>query len=360
LSGTSIAFEAIKSPVPFMSDCQLSFSDGDHDLAVTAIAQIHALLRRAEDVDLRAAEADKSEAAHESLLTTIVSLVNDMYALVCQVAAFFEEGRPGDQAALDVADIATMAGVTLQERRVLLAHQQPCNHWTFIENCERTVRRAVKSGFAVECALARYAGLPMRTNRGDDLDAALSIRRRYAILRRDVSGFSAQHETVPRLRGGSRSIAALLACDEYASMRIGDRRELRMLLFRIQSWLSSEHPPASLGERLWEEVSTVVNLLRGVNKRSELVSHDGAALTALFDAVRQNAAAGALRNLAAPLFGLDPELDNLLERGESSGEERERWESVVSTLVHEKGVLPPRIVPAGVPDRAPERTKSID
>jgi hypothetical protein len=29
-------------------------------------------------------------------------------------------------------------------------------------------------------------------------------------------------------------------------------------------------------------------------------------------------------------------------------------------LIHEKGVLPPRVVPAGVPDQAPERTKSID
>lgn len=343
-----------------MSDCLMSFYDGDHDLAVSAIGQIHALLRRAEEVDLRAAEADKSEAAHASLLATIVSLVNETYALVCRVAAYFEEGRTGDEASLDVADIATMAGITLQERRVLLTHQQPCNHWTFIENCERSVRRAVKSGFAVECALARYGGLPMRIHRGGDLEEALSIRRWYAILRRDVSGLSAQREAVPRLRGSSKSIAALLARDEYASMRIGDRRELRMLLYRIQSWLASEYPSASSGERLWEEVSTVVNLLRGVNKRSELVSHDGAALSVLFGAVLQNAGTDVLRNIAAPLFGLDPELDDLLETRDGGSEERERWESAVSTLVHEKGVSPPRIVPAGVPDRAPEPTKSIE
>jgi hypothetical protein len=342
-----------------MSDCLMSFSDGDHESVVPAIAQIRALLRRAENVDLRAAESDKSESAHETLLTTIVSLLDETYALVNGVAAFFEEDKMGDEAALDVADIATMAGITLQERRGLLTHQQPCHHWTFIENCERSVRGAVKSGLAVECALARYCGVPMRASHGS-LDAALSIRRRYAILRREVTSLSAQGEAVPRLRGGSRGIAALLACEEYASMRIGDRRELRMLLYRIQSWLSSEPRPASAGERLWEEVSAVVNLLRGVNMRSELVSHDCAALGALFEAVRQNADVGALRNMAAPLFGLDPELDDLLEAGDGGGVEQKRWESVIATLVHEKGVSPPRIVPVGVPDRAPERTKSIE
>lgn len=343
-----------------MSDCLIHFHDRGQEPVASAIAQIHSLLRRAKDVDLRAAEADKSETAHESLLTTIVSLVNETHGLVCRVAAFFEGDGTGDQAALDVADIATMAGITLQERRGLLTHPRPCDHWTFIENCERAVRGVEKSGVVVECALARYLGLAIRTSSGGDLDTALSVRRRYAILRREISSLSAEDATIPRLRGGCRSIAALLGSDEYASMRIGDRRELRMLLYRIQSWLASEHPPASAGERLWDEMRTVVDLLSAVNKRSELVNHDRAALRALFDAVWQNKDAEALRNIAAPLFGLDPELDNLLELRDGGGEEWERWESAVATLIHEKGVLPPRVVPVGVPDQAPERTKSID
>lgn len=323
-------------------------------LAVAAIEEIQVLRQRAGEIDLRAAESDKSETAHEAMLRTIIELADDTRAMIARVAAHYEDGD-------DVADIAAMAAMALQERRDLLVHVQPCDHWSFIESCERALRSVVKSGQAVEAALAWHSGLPMTPAAGGDLETALRIRRRYGMLCREVARSSSeQFDAAPRLRSASANIAALLRSDDYGSMRMGDRRELWMLQFRILSWLSSEHPTASEGDRLWDEVTTVVSLLGNINRRSELVSHDVAALTVLFESVRAQADASLLQAQAAPLAGLDPELDALLDGDTTAGDERPRWASVVTSLLNEKGVSPPCIVPVGVPARAPERAKSVD
>lgn len=322
-----------------MADSIMSVQREDLSFAVSAIGEIHALQRRAESVDLRAAESDKSETAHEALFRTIIGLADDTHAAIARIAAHDEED--------DVSDIATLAAIPLQERRGLLAHVQPCDHWSFLESCERAVRGVLKSACAVEAALARQGGLPAQPAGEGDLDIALRIRRRYAALRRAITRSSPDADVATRLSGARASIAVLLQSEEYGSMRMGDRRELRMLQFRIQSWLSSEHPSSASGDRLWEEVTAVANLLNAINRRCELMIHDAAALTALFEAVRAHADLPLMREQAAPLAGLDPDLDALLESEPAGAEEWARWERAITSLLNEKGVSPPCIVPVG-------------
>ena len=306
------------------------------DFVSGAVEALRLLFADAQAIDLRASEPDKSEIAHESLLRTIVPLLDEAYAVICRVAARFEEAGGDDPVRMEVADIAALAGMALQERRNLLTHAQPCDHWTYLENCERSLRSLRKSTSVVEGALSRYGQLPTRVNRAADLELSLQVRARYATLRREVERASAQQlEIQPRLRAVSRSIATLLSCDEFPSMRLGDRRELRMLQFRIQSWLSAEHPSETEGERTWEDILAVVNLLSSVNRRSELMTHDEEVFAGLRAVARSTNDPRTLRAAAAPLFGMDPALDLLLDLHVPDSHDRERWQQVISQLAAE-------------------------
>jgi hypothetical protein len=306
------------------------------DFVASSVEMLRDVFQRGQAVDLRAAEPDKSETGHESLLRTILPLLDDAYAIICRVALRFEESAEGNPARTEVADIAALAGMALQERRNLLAHPQPCDHWTYLENCERSLRSLRKSTSVVEGALTRYGHLPRRVDPAADLDSAIRVRRRYAALGRDISRAAAQKLDIqPRLRAVSRSIATLLNCEEYPSMRLGDRRELRMLQFRIQSWLSTDHPSESAGERMWEEIIAVVSLLSNVNRRCELVAHDAEVLARL---AAGNDDVRGLRAAAAPLLGMDSELDGLLDLHLPYGYEPERWQQVIARLAAERGI----------------------
>ncbi len=303
------------------------------DFVSGSVEALRLMFGQAQGIDLRASEPDKSEIAHESLLRAIVPLLDEAYAVICRVATRFEEAAEHDPARMEVADIAALAGMALQERRNLLTHAQPCDHWTYLENCERSLRSLRKSTSVVEGALTRYGHLPTRVDRAAELELSLQVRGRYATLRREIARASAQQLDIqPRLRAVSRSIASLLSCDEYPSMRLGDRREFRMLQFRIQSWLSADHPSETVGERTWEEVIAVVNLLASVNRRSELMVHDAQALTRLTAAARSTDDPRTLRAAAAPLFGMDPELDLLLDIHVPDSHDRERWQEVIAQL----------------------------
>jgi hypothetical protein len=61
------------------------------------------------------------------LLRTILPLLDDMYAVICRVATRFESSADDHPARLEVADLAALAGMALQERRSRLTHPQPCH-----------------------------------------------------------------------------------------------------------------------------------------------------------------------------------------------------------------------------------------
>jgi len=309
------------------------------DFVSASVEALRQVFQRGQAIDLRAAEPDKSEVAHESLLHTLLPLLDDAYAVICRVATRFEESGDDEAARMDVADIAALAGMALQERRGLLTHVQPCDHWTYLENCERSLRSLRKSVSVVAAALTRYGQLPVRVDAAADLDCAIRVRRRYATLGREIARASAEGLDIQaRLRAVSRSIASLLNCEEYPLMRLGDRRELRMLQFRIQSWLSTDHPSETIGERTLEEVIAVVSLLRGVNRRSELVAHDVEILAGLAVMTTRGDDVHILRTAASPLFGMDPELDVLLDINLPDGCTRARWQQVIARLTAEREI----------------------
>ena len=309
------------------------------DFVSASVEMLRDLFTRGQAIDLRAAESDKSEVAHESLLRTLLPLIDDAYAIICRVAMRFDESDDDNPARSELADLAALAGMALQERRSLLTHPQPCDHWTYLENCERSLRSFRKSIGVVEGALTRFGHLTRRIDPAADLECSLRVRRRYAILRRDIARASAQQLDIqPRLRAVSGGIASLLNSEEYPSMRLGDRRELRMLQFRIQSWLSTQHPSETVGDRTWEEVIAVVNLLLQVNRRCELVAHDTEVLSALTGVASGTDDVRNLRAAALPLFGMDPDLDALLDIHIPDGYTRERWHQVIARLAAERGI----------------------
>lgn len=317
----------------FNSNSAVAF--GRDVLVSSALSALRDLLARRNEIDLRAAESDKSEAAHETLLRLITPLVDAAIALVNELQSQFE-GDADDPDSGEVADVCALAGMVLRERRALLIHAQPCVHWTYLENCERSLRSLTKSAKVVTGTLSRYARLPETPGRGSDLGSALTVRRHYATLCRAVSRARRDSDLASRLRAASKGISILLGSDAYALMRLGDRREIRMLQFRIQSWLSGAQPSESEGRHLWEELMSVVSLLNGISQRSELFAHDGAAIARLAQAARDTADIRSLRALAEPLFGLDPELDELLDVQDSR--DLAAWQQTITRVALERGI----------------------
>src|SRR5262249_30052854 len=88
--------------------------------------------------------------------------------------------------------------------------------------------------------------------------------------------------------------------------------------------------------RTWEEVISVVSLLTSISQRSELFTHDVAILSVLAESIAQKKDVRVLREIAEPLFGLDPDLDALLDIQATGGAQRERWEETVTRLALER------------------------
>jgi hypothetical protein len=94
-------------------------------------------------------------------------------------------------------------------------------------------------------------------------------------------------------------------------VRASDRALLRGLRERVIAWARHDRL-ANAGVQLLEDVLTCANLLRGINRRQELRAYDQVVirrLTAPGDLDREGRSA-ALESL----FGLDDELDALIER----------------------------------------------
>lgn len=308
------------------------------DFVSSSLAALRSVVARGNAIDVRAAESDKSEAAHESMLQAIAPLLDEAHEIMGAIGSRFD-GDELDPSHTEVADVAALARMALQERRALLTHAQPCDHWSFLENCERSLRNLAKSAAVLEGALLRFQDLPPRLDRSGELTTALAVRRRYATLRREVTRAARSHAGVTeRLQSVSKAMAALLACSEYPSMRLGDRREIRMLQFRIQTWLSTDHASDVAGERIWQEAISVVSLISNISNRSELTMHDGAILTALIDAVRRREDVRVLREIGDPLFGFDPDLDHLLDLQSAEGTRPEVWKRVVVRLAVERRI----------------------
>ncbi|MEO1171946.1 MAG: hypothetical protein AAFX94_07815, partial [Myxococcota bacterium] len=83
-----------------------------------------------------------------------------------------------------------------------------------------------------------------------------------------------------------------------------------------------------VGDRIWYDFSTFVDLLILVNRREELIAHDTAGLRDLNEVLQD--ASTFNPSAFASMFGFDPELDELFDDGIRHPEP---WRNRVRTLL---------------------------
>lgn len=146
-----------------------------------------------------------------------------------------------------------------------------------------------------------------------DLRAALVVRRLYAGFRRALRRPTADDAdavlTAVRYAGGA--LATLVTATAYNEVRASDRLLLRRLHERALAWARHDRD-VTTGLQLLDDVWTLADLLRGINRRQELRAHD-TATTRIAMRGPGHAPAQWLA-LLGTLVGIDDELDATIER----------------------------------------------
>jgi hypothetical protein len=153
-----------------------------------------------------------------------------------------------------------------------------------------------------------------------ELKAFLEWRRACATFRRDIQAAPASRSLADLLHIGATGLARLGRRAARADLLAGDQARLEDLRQRAAAWLREE-PAGSpdTGRLLWRELFDLAQLLCRAGQHPEVREHDRDLLSrARRELARARAGAQSLppvvRVLLDGLFGLDDELDHLLER----------------------------------------------
>ncbi|MEM7585561.1 MAG: hypothetical protein AAF560_19380 [Acidobacteriota bacterium] len=225
-------------------------------------------------------------------------------------------------AAREVSSLAFVArGQLLEMQDNLTGALENRQVWGVASYADSGLRHVGKALIAAESAVCEYEGLPASDRRWVDLADSLEIRRLYAQFRRAILR-SGDPETVDQLtqhlRGASTRIAILRDLEIYPFLRIDDRRTIKQLQRRIESWLKQEQGTSEeSGFRLWEDLVSFARLLIKINDREELREHDRQVVSTvhrmLFSPQRpaEQLTAGHRKELER-LLGRDDELDQII------------------------------------------------
>ena len=162
-----------------------------------------------------------------------------------------------------------------------------------------------------------------------ELRACLEWRRACATFRREVQAVPSSRSLEDLLRLGVDGLARLGRRVGQAGRPAGERLRLENLRQRAAAWLKEE-PAGSpdAGRLLWQELLDLAQRLCRVEPRPEVIAHDLDLLDrARHELARKRTGAPTLppvvRVLLDGLFGLDDELDHLLERRRATPAELE-------------------------------------
>ncbi len=225
-------------------------------------------------------------------------------------------------AAREVSSLAFVArGQLLEMQEALAGALKNRQVWGVASYADSGLRHVGKALIAAESAICEYEGLPANDRRWVDLADSLEIRRLYAQFRRAIlrgSDPSNAVELTKWLRGAFTRIAILRDLEIYPFLRIDDRRSIKRLQKRIESWLNKEEGCSDeVGFRLCEDLTSFARLLIKINDREELREHDRQVVTTahrmLFSPARPatQLVAGHRKELER-LLGRDDELDQLI------------------------------------------------
>ena len=260
----------------------------------------------------------------------VVEKACDILAQSCRLLSDVEQAfsRAEPSGARELCDLAFMGRAALRDHRLRLEDApQSAQHWQALMQVSAALREAMKCLTALEHKLAELGGFFSRNRYAEvRLEQSLAVRRAYARFHKRVRAARER----PFAEISAAVVEAGLALDElchapvYEHIRIGDRLQIGAFKGQILGWLSehmwgvggAEATVESDGARLLSDLSAFAALLRQINLRAELVSYDATqlarAVLCLPDA-GPNAAPEELLTITAPLYGLDDELDGLLD-----------------------------------------------
>ncbi|MBS1122906.1 MAG: hypothetical protein H6Q90_5134 [Deltaproteobacteria bacterium] len=308
---------------------------------------MRAIVLRGKGIDIRSYEIASAECIVAELQPVTISLLAEARAVLDAILSS-QDDRPADEPAIEredesssiwashlpfereidaavannlgsrhaVDEIAFIAQLELRQREDRLSRIKPTQGVVaLLGECDSSLRRIRKALNAVDAAIARAASVPALLDFTSELQTSLAVRRAYAKFRARIVGDGMPTEATlrARFRATGTQIAILVGWDVYPEMRVQDRLLLREFQQRILAWLRGG-PEASptAGIRLWQDLAASIEMFSLVNRRQELVAHDGGAVRALFGKGEQLEVDAATLQAVGSLEGLDPELDQLV------------------------------------------------
>lgn len=232
--------------------------------------------------------------------------------------ALFASGDP----AAHVADVMFMACWELKQKLGVLTDADDCDAYELYSRCCSARRRAIKALCAAEMVVCDKEKLPSeliplyRT----ELACALAVRRAFAEFRGRIAQVSLSgDDAVERVRGVGAAVVRLINSEGYLSTRADDRLRIRKLQRMASEWLRSARAGEANSDDVVAEANALVDTLRNINRRIELIEHDRALADRLYDELF-GATPRALLNEAIleqlePLRGREDEIDGLLAMG---------------------------------------------
>lgn len=162
-----------------------------------------------------------------------------------------------------------------------------------------------------------------------ELKASLEWRRACATFRREIQAAPPSRSLAELLRLGASGIARLGRRAAHAGLPAADRARLEGLRQRAAAWLGEEPAgnPAT-GRTLWQDLCDLAQLLCRAEPRPEVRAHDRDLLARARhelgrSRINTQSLPPVVRVLLDGLFGLDDELDHLLERRRATPAELE-------------------------------------
>ena len=251
-------------------------------------------------------------------------------------------------AARQIADISFIARLELSRKRQQLESLSAgTDSWEHIAVCASVRRRILKATTALEKAICEYEQLePQSDWYITAMTRSVEIRRTYARFRRRLGpgDTPSESDVYSRIRRAGIAIASLIGLDIYEDLKIRDRQMLRELQHRVVDWLRvsedrGDQIRARAGLRLWQDAIGLANLLMQVNNRAELRDYDAEVLTEvneiLFGGIipARRLSLMMLDKLRS-LYGLDDELDQCIDAGETCS--MEAWRSSIVRVLEQR------------------------
>jgi hypothetical protein len=184
------------------------------------------------------------------------------------------------------------------------------------EAARRKLHRALYAALATggePAGSEHVAATLLRRRFATELESALVVRRMFADFRRALrrAENKSSEAVLMALRYAAGALATMTTSAHHGTIRLPDRILLSQQRERLLDWSRAGRPVAS-GLQLLEDIWTCADLLRDINRRQELRTHDQELIRELLHPASHGQANWSAR--LARLTGLDDDLDALIVR----------------------------------------------